>query len=164
MNPVYLDEKFKSNCGKPRHRELSGRMLSHTFTTGSTSDIRDRANQVAKAQNEKRKKPNLEFRNLAYASVKAIRSYEKYILDIYLDPRKDDPAHANFIIINKIPVLDSKASPKNPHEIFRDLAKIIKIVDAKDTSKVEALWLTQASNSLKVSNNTDISPPTGGLR
>lgn len=159
MNPVYLDEKFKSVSGKPWNRELSGRMLSLTFT-GASSDIRERADQVAQALNERRKKPICEFRNLAYASVAEIRSYEKWKLNIYLDKNERDPAHANFVIFNEIPVLDNHASPKNPHEIFRDLAKIIKVVDARDISQVEALWLPRHSSSLEVSNDTP--PPSGG--
>lgn len=155
MNPVYLDEKFKPVFGKPWNRELSGRMLSLTFTEAS-SDIRERADQAAQTLNGRRKKPIFEFRNLAYASVTEICSYEKWKLDIYLDTNKQDPAHANFVIFNEIeiPVLDSHASPKNPHEIFRDLAKIIKVVDATDISKVEALLPPRHSGSLEVPNDT----------
>ena len=136
INPSYLQDKFKPILERPWSSELSGRMLSLTFKEGKSSDIRERANQVADEQNKRRDNKKLSFRNLAYAYVTEFRSFKKWKFDVYLDPNKEDPAHANLVIFNKIYV---NGSSKISHEIFRDLAKIVKVEDATDTSKVDSL-------------------------
>lgn len=122
----HLENKFEKVVGKPWEQELSGRMLTLAH------NIRDMAEAAAT-------NAGLRFRHLIYASVAVIRTNPN--LDVFSEPVNGDDAHANFVI-KQMPIAPPSrkpGDPKQPHEIFREIAQMLQVCDAADISHVEAL-------------------------
>lgn len=128
----YLENKFDRVTDKPWVRELSGRALS------LATDIREKADQAA---NELGGPPQFKLRAVALGSVRRFRDHGN--LDVFIEPTSRDPAHANLVIVNEPPpVQNLSPTAKEPHEIYRQIATILKVYNPDVLEQVEVLRCT----------------------
>jgi hypothetical protein len=133
VRATYLRDKFKSpETVRPWFKELSGRALS------LASDIREKAERAA-ADLTRPERP-FQFHDVAYGSIQLFTDHGN--LAVFIEPRPDDDdAHANLVILKEPPPIQylSQADAKQPHEIYRQIARLLETCDAADLSPLEAL-------------------------
>jgi hypothetical protein len=128
----YLENKFQRVAERPWALELSGRALS------LATDIREKADQAA---NELGGPPKFKLRAVALGSVRRFRDHGN--LDVFIEPTSRDPAHTNLVIVNEPPpVQNLSPTAKEPHEIYRQIATILKVYDPDVLEQVEVLRCT----------------------
>jgi hypothetical protein len=124
----YLENCFEEVDDKPWASEMSGRALSLAL------DIRERAEAAAIASGA----ASIRFRHVIYAEVATVRSAGN--LNVYVEPIDGDDAHANFVILEMPPLpYRTPADPKQSHDIFRQIAAMLRVCDASNLSPLEAL-------------------------
>lgn len=133
MKAGYLRRQFgRPEQDRPWALELSGRSL----------DLGDeiRATAEAAAQKAGGAAKSMRFEDICWRQVHEIRSHGN--LDVFIEPISGDDAHANLVIIDEPPSIEplaDGAAPKPSHEIYRDIATLLRITSEADLPSFEAL-------------------------